>query len=280
LASLETLLTTNSHITNSQIDEFLEWYLASGASHPKGNEMLSSIYLAPPQSFSKCFKWTRHAARGKSSATAASGGRKTRRIELETCPSANLPTFSRRASLQVCMGTSLQIHPAADLPFTSKQGGATTSSSRKRKHPESHNMKSSHSDSVPHHPKPSASVGASQPKVVIVNLQPTNFDARADFCLRGEIDRVLTRVCQNLGVEIPTAANDGGVFTPKIVLRSKHTTKSERFPWTILSHPDNEISPFAFDEVTDGKREEGRIANIKKEDEASTDEKPVIKFPQ
>lgn len=79
LASFETLLTTNSHITNSQIDEFLEWYLASGASLPKGNEMLSSIYLAPPQSLSKRFKWTRHAVRGKSAATAASGGRKTPR---------------------------------------------------------------------------------------------------------------------------------------------------------------------------------------------------------
>ncbi|KAL5112832.1 NAD-dependent protein deacetylase sirtuin-6 [Taenia crassiceps] len=232
LASFETLLTTNSHITNSQIDEFLEWYLASGASLPKGNEMLSSIYLAPPHSLSKRFKWTRHAVRGKSAATAASGGRKT----------------LRKANLQLCMGTSLQIHPAAGLPFTSKQGATTTSASRKRKHPEDHS--------------------------------PTKFDARADICLRGEIDRVLTRVCQNLGVEIPIVEDEGGVFIPKIVLRSKHTAKSERFPWTILSHPDNEISPFAFDEAKDGKKEEGQATNNKKDkDEPTTDNKPAIKSP-
>ncbi|VDK31635.1 unnamed protein product [Taenia asiatica] len=265
LASFETLLTTNSHITNSQIDEFLEWYLASGASLPKGNEMLSPIYLAPPQSLSKRFKWTRHAVRGKSAATAASGGRKT----------------PRKANLQLCMGTSLQIYPAAGLPFTSKQGAATASSSRKRKHPEDHNVKPSRGDSPPHQPKPSTSTEASLPKVVIVNLQPTKFDARADICLRGEIDRVLTRVCQNLGVEIPIVENEGDVFIPKIVLRSKHTAKSERFPWTILSHPDNEISPFASDEGKDGKEEEDQAANTKRErEEPTTDNKPTIKLSQ
>lgn len=84
-------------------------------------------------------------------------------------------------------------------------------------------MKSSRSDSPPYQPKPSTSTETSLPKVVIVNLQPTKFDARADICLRGEIDRVLTRVCQNLGVEIPIVENEGGVFIPKIVLRwGKH----------------------------------------------------------
>ncbi|CDS41431.1 NAD dependent deacetylase sirtuin 6 [Echinococcus multilocularis] len=249
LASFETLLTTNSHITNSQIDEFLEWYLASGASLPKGNEMLSSVYLAPPQSFSKHFKWTRHAARDKSAATAASSGRKR----------------PRRANLQLCIGTSLQIHPAADLPFTSKQGAAPLPSSRKRRHPDDQ-VKLSDSDSPSQHSKPSTSTGSCPTRVVIVNLQPTKFDARADICLRAEIDRVLTRVCQNLGVEIPIVENEGGVFIPKIVLRSKHTTKSERFPWIILSHPENKILPFASNESNDGKKEEeDQTADCKKD---------------
>ncbi|EUB64487.1 NAD-dependent deacetylase sirtuin-6 [Echinococcus granulosus] len=188
---------------------------------------------------------------------------------------------ARRANLQLCIGTSLQIHPAADLPFTSKQGAAPLPSSRKRRHPDDQ-VKLSDSDSPSHHSKPSTSTGSCPTRVVIVNLQPTKFDARADICLRAEIDRVLTRVCQNLGVEIPIVENEGGVFIPKIVLRSKHTTKSERFPWIILSHPENKISPFASNESNDGKKEEEDQTAVSKKDkdEPPTDNKPVIELPQ
>ena len=114
------------------------------------------------------------------------------------------------------MGTSLQIFPAAGLPFTPKRGIAKAS--RKRKHPVDDNSKTSDADS----PTTSANLAqssSSSPKVVIVNLQPTKFDARADICLRSEIDRVLIRVCQNLGVEIPKVEGGDGPFIPKIVLR-------------------------------------------------------------
>lgn len=116
------------------------------------------------------------------------------------------------------MGTSLQIHPAADLPFRSKQGAARYS--RKRKHPCGENLKTSDIDSSTSSPSLKyPNLARPSPKVVIVNLQPTKFDSRADICLRSEIDRVLTQVCQNLGVEIPKVESQDGPFIPRIVLR-------------------------------------------------------------
>ena len=67
---------------------------------------------------------------------------------------------SRDAALSLCLGTSLQIVPARDLPRLSKE-------------------------------------------MVIVNLQPTPMDARADVVIRSRIDDVMRIVCQELDVAVP-----------------------------------------------------------------------------
>ncbi|XP_007434446.1 NAD-dependent protein deacetylase sirtuin-6 isoform X2 [Python bivittatus] len=71
---------------------------------------------------------------------------------------------SRRASLSVTLGTSLQIKPSGDLPLLTKKKGG---------------------------------------KLVIVNLQPTKHDKHADLRIHGYVDDVMTRLMKHLGLEIP-----------------------------------------------------------------------------
>jgi len=70
------------------------------------------------------------------------------------------------ADLSIAIGTSLQVEPAASLPFKSK---------RRKKNPP-------------------------RPRAVIVNLQPTRLDAEADLVIRARSDDVLGRVCKALGL--------------------------------------------------------------------------------
>ncbi|KAM6463639.1 NAD-dependent protein deacylase sirtuin-6 isoform 2-T2 [Liasis olivaceus] len=71
---------------------------------------------------------------------------------------------SRRASLSVTLGTSLQIKPSGDLPLLTKKKGG---------------------------------------KLVIVNLQPTKHDKHADLRIHGYVDDVMMRLMKHLGLEIP-----------------------------------------------------------------------------
>ncbi|VDL28847.1 unnamed protein product [Hymenolepis diminuta] len=184
--------------------------------------------------------------------------------------------------MHVCLGTSLQIFPAAELPFPKPKRNhfnpATSESKRKRRH---QNVGEKVSDGIEFESL-AATVPSQQqqpkPRVVIVNLQTTNFDSKAEICMRTEIDCVLTRVCKNLGVKIPKIEemNSNGPFIPKIVFRSTHTKESETFPWTILSHPENTIPPcFFYDSGREGITKKEKSENGKEEgtnDDASKKE--------
>ena len=66
------------------------------------------------------------------------------------------------ADLSIAIGTSLQVEPAASLPFKSK---------RRKKNPP-------------------------RPRAVIINLQPTRLDGEADLVIRARSDDVLGRICK------------------------------------------------------------------------------------
>ena len=74
--------------------------------------------------------------------------------------------YSQKADLCICLGTSLQIFPAANLPFICK----------KRKD--------------------------NPGKVVIINLQPTKFDSKADLVIHDYVDNVMIYLCKLLNVTI------------------------------------------------------------------------------
>ncbi|VDO10515.1 unnamed protein product [Rodentolepis nana] len=251
LDNLDRLITAPFHLTDQEVDEFFLMYMASDARLANCAEALSNIYLSPPQGITKHFKWTRKVNSFSSpSLTKAKSERRGLR---------------RKAQLHVCLGSSLQIFPAAELPFPKPKRNCSTpvtaESKRKRKRLDSEKGANGiTSESL----ATTASSHQQQPKqrAVIVNLQATKFDGMAEFCMRTEIDRVLARVCKNLGVKIPKIeeVNSNGPFIPKMVLRSMHTQESEPFPWTILSHPENTISPF-FD---DGDNEQESVIKMEK----------------
>ncbi|XP_056429938.1 NAD-dependent protein deacylase sirtuin-6 [Hyla sarda] len=70
----------------------------------------------------------------------------------------------RKADLSITLGTSLQIKPSGNLPLLTKRKGG---------------------------------------KLVIVNLQSTKHDRYADLRIHGYVDEVMTRLMQNLDLEIP-----------------------------------------------------------------------------
>eukprot|EP01006_Ploeotia_vitrea_P055119 TRINITY_DN67960_c7_g7_i1.p1 TRINITY_DN67960_c7_g7~~TRINITY_DN67960_c7_g7_i1.p1 ORF type:complete len:301 (+),score=15.68 TRINITY_DN67960_c7_g7_i1:236-1138(+) len=76
---------------------------------------------------------------------------------------------SDAADLAIVLGTSLTVTPAADHPQAAKDNGA---------------------------------------KLVIVNLQATPLDKKADLRLHTETDKVMQQVMANLGLEIPPFDND------------------------------------------------------------------------
>nr|XP_022904870.1 NAD-dependent protein deacetylase Sirt6 [Onthophagus taurus] len=84
----------------------------------------------------------------------------------------NLPDFdlklcelhSRVADLNICLGTTLQIVPSGRLPMSCKKYGG---------------------------------------KVVIVNLQPTKYDKKADLRINSYVDLVLSELMNSLDLEIP-----------------------------------------------------------------------------
>uniref|UniRef100_A0A0X3P8T1 protein acetyllysine N-acetyltransferase n=3 Tax=Schistocephalus solidus TaxID=70667 RepID=A0A0X3P8T1_SCHSO len=140
---------------------------------------------------------------------------------------------SRKACLHVCLGTSLQIFPAAGLPFQS-----TSRCSRKRKRSPDATTGNCKCEEILKADDP-----LQAPKVVIVNLQPTKMDSRATFCLHAPIDRVLSEVCAKLNVPVPTLMKPSQKFEPNIVFRSRHSSQLESCPQHIFWHPANEQSP-------------------------------------
>jgi mono-ADP-ribosyltransferase sirtuin 6 len=77
---------------------------------------------------------------------------------------ANAEYHSKLADVSLCLGTSLQMMPAASFPLlTIKNGG----------------------------------------KLIICNLQPTKYDKKAYLCIRGNVDDVIAGTMQRLKIQIP-----------------------------------------------------------------------------
>ncbi|CAG2102198.1 unnamed protein product [Medioppia subpectinata] len=74
--------------------------------------------------------------------------------------------YSRECDLAICLGTTLQIEPAGSLPFLTKK--------------------------------------VNSGRVVIVNLQPTKFDPKADLVIHDYVDNVMTLLCKTLDVKLET----------------------------------------------------------------------------
>ncbi|GLV31923.1 Sirtuin 6 [Carabus blaptoides fortunei] len=76
---------------------------------------------------------------------------------------------SNMADLNICLGTTLQIVPSGNLPLHSKKYGG---------------------------------------RVVIINLQPTKHDAKANLIINMYVDEAMKKVMKKLGLEIPEYQSD------------------------------------------------------------------------
>lgn len=74
--------------------------------------------------------------------------------------------FAKAADLSICLGTTLQIVPAGDLPLLARKNGG---------------------------------------KMVTVNLQDTKHEKKADLSIKGKIDAVMKILMEELGMEVPEA---------------------------------------------------------------------------
>lgn len=79
------------------------------------------------------------------------------------------PVIYRMADLNITLGTTLQINPSGMLPLKNKKHGG---------------------------------------KVVICNLQPTKYDAKADLVISTYVDTIMEKVLKRLGIELPTYSLD------------------------------------------------------------------------
>lgn len=77
------------------------------------------------------------------------------------------------ADLSIVLGTSLRVEPAASMPFKSSRR------------------------------KIQSLAAGTQPRAVIINLQPTPLDDEADLIIRATCDRVLEQVTRELAVDVP-----------------------------------------------------------------------------
>lgn len=111
---------------------------------------------------------------------------------------------SEIADLHLCIGTSMQMSPAAQLPFASKKAHrvARTHLARRRK---------AEQDKKALPPATSSPWRGDEepPKVVILNLQKTSQDFRADLVIHAKSDVVIGKVMECLGIAVPE-------FTPKL----------------------------------------------------------------
>lgn len=119
----------------------------------------------------------------------------------------------RKADLSLCLGTSLQIIPSGNLPLAAKRNNG---------------------------------------KLVIVNLQPTKHDRKADLRINGYVDDVILQLCQHLNIDIP------GFVRPIVILKSIHTEKHEKNYNVVIR--DKELDPF----VNVGGKELAPLVNVAK----------------
>lgn len=131
---------------------------------------------------------------------------------------------AKKADLSLCLGTSLQIVPSGNLPLATKRNNG---------------------------------------KLVIVNLQPTKHDKKADLRINGYVDEVILQLCQHLNIDIP------GFVSPVVILKSIHTEKHEKNFNVVIR--DEELVPFANFGQSESKYLKDE--NIKSENNSCVDQK-------
>lgn len=95
-------------------------------------------------------------------------------------------TNSKKADLAICLGTTLQINPAGMLPLNVLKKGIHK---RKRKHDQTNGESTEESTLKPG-------------KLVIVNLQKTKHDERANLIINEKIDTVMRLLCTELDIQV------------------------------------------------------------------------------
>lgn len=127
---------------------------------------------------------------------------------------------SSLAELNICLGTTLQIVPSGNLPLRSKKYNG---------------------------------------KVVIVNLQPTKHDKKADLIINTYVDDVLIKVMKKLGLEIPEYSHN--------IDPTKHQLPDTVIEWNILKSDLNKMK-LKYDKLNRDykkrKSEEKLVSNTKK----------------
>lgn len=133
---------------------------------------------------------------------------------------------SKKADLHICIGSSLQMFPAAGFPLTNVCKTVNNRNTNNRpfirngyKIESSKNLDS---------------------KLVIINLQPTKMDKYATLNINAPADFVMKVLCEKLDILLPsTSALNDSLYSSVIVLRSIHSNLKEPCPWRILPHPTN-----------------------------------------
>ncbi|KAH8860523.1 NAD-dependent protein deacetylase SRT1 [Schistosoma japonicum] len=135
--------------------------------------------------------------------------------------------YCRKADLHICIGSSLQIFPAASFPLINAcktvKGGSTNDIQTDHKNNDStHNLNS---------------------KLVIINLQPTKMAKYATLNINAPADLVMKILCEKLDIVVPPIPPPvDSLYSPTIVLRSVHSRLEIPSPWRILPHPTNKYT--------------------------------------
>ena len=104
------------------------------------------------------------------------------------------------ADLHLCIGTSMQMSPAAQLPFASKKAhrAARLKLNKKKKRKHDNAAKDELSDATATYWQGDEE----PPRVVILNLQKTSQDYRADLVVHAKSDAVMQIVVESLGLAV------------------------------------------------------------------------------
>jgi mono-ADP-ribosyltransferase sirtuin 6 len=134
---------------------------------------------------------------------------------------------STLAELSIVIGSTLQIIPAGNMPtYTKKYQGA----------------------------------GKGHGRLVIINLQPTKHDKKADLLIRAFADTVMTKLFERLGVQIPCydARNDP---VKSLTSLPQATVDTPLIEWTQNSRKSKEIQKLAsiVEQEWKDKRKAGKI---------------------
>ncbi|TGZ69069.1 hypothetical protein CRM22_003940 [Opisthorchis felineus] len=127
---------------------------------------------------------------------------------------------SNRADLHICIGTSLQMYPAASLPLLPRQSSAFTSACNKIRKRDPENNLSSH-----------------QSKLVIINLQKTKLSKRANLNIHAPADVVLDAIAKKFRLVVSSTVPSSNIFVPTLLLRSVHSKPTDSIPWRVFPHP-------------------------------------------